>query len=64
MESAGLLRNVGTIAGGIPLGLRAQHDGLREVELEHPALSFEIGARLWLPESSLYPCVVHDQQPQ
>jgi hypothetical protein len=58
VESAGTLRSVGTIASGIPLGLGDRRDGLREVELEHPALSFLGDARLWLPENALYPCVV------
>jgi len=55
-EVSGVVRTVGTIASGIPLVAGAQGQGWREVVLEHPALSFAEGARLWVPERLLYPC--------
>lgn len=58
LETAGVWRSVGTLTSGIPLSVGARRDGLREVRLAHPALSFDADARLWVPESSLYPCVV------
>jgi len=56
VEFSGAMRAVGTVASAIPLFLRSRRDGWREVELEHPALSLTKGARLWVPERSLYPC--------
>lgn len=56
IEVSRITRMVGTLASAIPLKPRARRRGWREVELEHPALSFTEGARSWVPERLLYPC--------
>lgn len=55
-EISGVMRAVGTLASGIPLLAGARRQGWRAVVLEHPALSFTEGARLWVPQNLLYPC--------
>jgi len=55
-ETSGLVREVGRIASGIPLLAGAQRQGWQRVALEHPALTFEAGAEVWVPARLLYPC--------
>jgi hypothetical protein len=57
VEMAGVRRQVGTIASGIPLVLGSAHEGMREVTFEHPSVtSLPSAARFWVPERLLYPC--------